>query len=99
MGSNNRRKRKYGKGGMIIITVAAVVLFAVLFIQGISLRKTVAANELRKQELIDSISEEEQRTEDIEAMRDYLDSEENIKETARDKLGLVEDDEIIFKSE
>ena len=84
---------------MIIITIAAVVLFAVLFIQGVSLRKTVNANQEVTEQLLERIEEEEQRTEDIEGMKDYVRSEENVKDTARGKLGLVEDDDIIFKPE
>ena len=99
MAKKKRVNKRDSKNGMIVITIAAVVLFAVLFIQGVSLRKTVNANEAVTEQLLEKIEEEEQRTEDIEGMRDYIRSEENIKNTARDKLGLVEDDDIIFKPE
>ena len=45
------------------------------------------------------IESEQQRTEEIEAMEEYKNTKEYVEEIAKDKLGLVYDDEILFKPE
>ena len=73
------------------------VLMAVLLVQGSSLRGKLAANENREQELQQQIDAEQQRTEEIEDLQDYMKSDEYAEKTAREKLGLVKDGEILFK--
>ena len=98
MGNGRQNRRRDNKGAMMVISAIVCVLFAVLLIQGISLRNKVVANDLLTEQLQSDISAEEERTLSIESMRDELSSEENIKNTARDKYGLVDDSQIIFKS-
>ncbi len=43
------------------------------------------------------IENENQRTEDISEMQEYMQSDEYLEKVAKDKLGLVKDGEIIFK--
>ena len=49
---------------------------AVLLVQGSSLRGKLAANENREQELQQQIDAEQQRTEEIEDLQDYMKSDE-----------------------
>ena len=53
----------------------------------------------RAEELERQIDEEEMRTEEIEEMRRYMQTDRYVEEVARDKLGLVYPDEVIFKPE
>ena len=48
-------------------------------------------------ELEAQIQEEEERTKEIEQMEEYVGTDEYIEQTARDKLGLIYENEIIFK--
>ena len=43
------------------------------------------------------IEEEKQRTDDITALKEYMQTDEYIEKTAREKLGMVKDNEILFK--
>ena len=43
------------------------------------------------------IQEEKNRSEEIEDYEEYVKTDEYIKETAEEKLGLVDPDEVIFK--
>jgi len=38
-----------------------------------------------------------QRTDDITALKEYMQTDEYIEKTAREKLGMVKDNEILFK--
>lgn len=55
--------------------------------------------EVRKVELEQQIKDEEMRAEEIENLKDYVNSPEYIEKVARDKLGLVYEDEILFRAE
>ena len=54
-------------------------------------------NENRKAQLEEEITTEEARTKDIEDMQEYMQSDEYAEKIAKEKIGLVKDNEIIFK--
>lgn len=98
--NKNSRKTaaaRQSKRTILGITAVVCVLMAVLLVQGSSLRGKLAANENREQELQQQIDAEQQRTEEIEDLQDYMKSDEYAEKTAREKLGLVKDGEILFK--
>ena len=45
------------------------------------------------------IEEENQRTADIRELQEYMQSDEYLEKTAKEKLGLVKENEIIFKEQ
>ena len=102
-GRKKRRRRRISVSrenriAMIAITLVVCFLFAVLAVEGVRLNKRIDANEARRQQLISEIEAEEYRTGEIEQLRDEMKTEEFIRQAAKERLGLVEDNEIIFKS-
>ena len=98
--SKNSRKTaaaRQNRRTILGITAVVCVLMAVLLVQGQSLRGKLAANENREQQLQQQIDGENQRTEDIGELKEYMQSDEYAEKIARDKLGLVKDGEILFK--
>ena len=61
------------------------------------MQKKVKENEAKKEELEQQLSDEEARTEEIEEMQEYMQSDEYIEKIAKEKVGLIKDNEIIFK--
>ena len=55
--------------------------------------------ESQKEELSQQIQDEEVRSGEIVKLKDYVNSKEFIEKMAREKLGLVYRNEIIFKAE
>ncbi len=96
---NSRRKARsrQNRRTMLGITAVVCVLMAVILVQGQNLNRKLAANERRTEELQQQIQDENQRTESIEEMREYMQSDEYAEKVAREKLGLVKDGEILFK--
>ena len=84
-------------GAMIAIVLVMFMLLIVLAINGISLNGKISNNNARIDDLQEQISGEEQRTEDIEELQEYMKSDEYYEQTAKNKLGFVKDGEIIFK--
>lgn len=94
------RKKKAGKKGRtteLSITIVLCCLVAVLTVKGIGLQQKVNANASRISSLDSQIEEEKNRTDEITAMKDYMQTDEYIEKTAREKLGMVKDNEILFK--
>ena len=46
-----------------------------------------------------SIESEKDRTKEIDAEKEYMKTDEYVEEAAREKLGLVKDNEIVFQEE
>ena len=100
--SKNSRKTaaaRRNKRTILGITAVVCVLMVMLLVRGQSLKEKLAANEIRKQNLQEQIDAEEQRTDEIDKMKDYIQSNEYAEKIAREKLGLVKDGEILFKEE
>lgn len=94
-----RRRKEAGlRAAMLGILTVVCILCLVLFIQGQKLRAQITRNDRIYNELNEQIAEEEARTEEIEALRDYYESEDFIRQAARDRLGLIEEGQIVFRS-
>jgi cell division protein DivIC len=82
---------------MIGITFVVCLLMITLLVQGHRLNANASANERREAELEQQIEQENQRTEEIQELEEYMKSDEYLEKEAKDKLGLIDDGEIIFK--
>ena len=90
------RKNKFA---MLSITFVVCMLFGVLLYSGYELEQRIAENELKKEALNTQIQGEEERTKEIYDLEEYMQTEEYIRSVAQSKLGLVKENEIIFKPE
>lgn len=101
MGRSARNTRKNGnkKNGLKIIAVAVLVLFGVITYSGIELQAEKQALEKRKSELEAVLQTEQERSEELEDQRAYMQTVRYIEEIARKVLGLVYPDETILRPE
>lgn len=93
---NERRKEKR-KNGLKIIALAVLVLFAVITYSSISLQEEKQALEKQYRELQLKLQEEEERFVMLEEKRAYMQTIRYIEDMAREKLGLVYEDDVIFR--
>ena len=63
----------------------------------LSLHAKNAQYKEQEEELTAQIKEQEERAKEVEEFEEYVKTDDYIKETAEDKLGLVDPNEIIFK--
>ena len=73
------------------------MLLVVLLFKGSALQSRIDANEVKKSQLQQEIAAEQARTEEIEELQDYMQSDEYTEKIAKEKIGLVKDNEILFK--
>ena len=97
-----RSQEKLSRGnrrGMVVIAGVVAVLLVVFMVQSRQISVKNASYESQKEELTQKLQDEELRSGEIDKLKDYVNSTEFIEKMAREKLGLVYDDEIIFKAE
>ena len=74
-----------------------LLLTGVLTVNSVMLQAKNKEYKEQEAELEAQIQEEKNRSEEIEDYEEYVKTDEYIKETAEEKLGLVDPDEVIFK--
>lgn len=100
MANSSYRRKKRGEHYILgLILVVMVVVVGAMVLRSLSLQKVLRENEAQISDLQSQIAAEKQRSEEIEERRKYIQTNEYKEEVAKDKLGLVNEDEIIFRIE
>lgn len=92
-----RRRRQSHKRSVMMISMVLLLLCGVLTVNSVTLQAKNDSYKEQERELTEQIEEQKARSEEIKDYEEYVKTDEYIKETAEDKLGLVDPDEIIFK--
>ena len=97
---NGKEKKRIGYNylGMAGIMVIALVLLGSLMLQSKTLERRRDYYDSKATALEKSIESEKERTKEIEAEKEHMKTDEYVEE-AREKLGLVKDNEIVFQEE
>ncbi len=91
----NRRRAHLGGWGIVLIVLA---VFGASTIGCIQLKQRNYVYQAREEALTEAIAAEQRRAEEIEELEAYTKTKKYIEDIAKEKLGLVYEDEIIFKS-
>lgn len=90
-----KKKKKYHSYIFVLL-----VLFLMVTVVGIGMikqRKILMRYEEQAASLQEEIRSEKERQKEIDSLEEYVKTDEYIKEVAREKLGLIDPNEIIFK--
>ncbi len=82
---------------MIGLTLLIAVVASTVYIDSREMRDQQRAYIEREQALERQISDEEQRTEILNERKKYVTTKQYIEEVVRDKLGLLNPDEVLLK--
>jgi cell division protein DivIC len=98
-GRSKRLKRDKWANRMAIMGITLVVLCLAVAInaKGSGLRKADLEYQIRESELAVQVKEEEDRTKDLQEYKSYVNTKQYAGEVAKEKLGLVNPDEILLK--
>ena len=78
---------------LVVLTIA---MSGFMVVKGIMQQPTVGAFHKRAEEIKESIEYEQQRIEEIDAVMEKVGTDEYIEKIAREKLGMIKSDEIVF---
>ena len=93
------RKKKQNSLAMLLVLMVIFVMMIVVFVNSRSLKTKLANYKQREATLTEQIEQEKQRAEEIEEFERYTKTKKYIEDIAREKLGLVYEDEIIIQTE
>ena len=96
-----RKKKKVGYNslGMIAIALVVLVLLGGLMLESNDLKERLTGYDAKAATLQQQIEDEQTRTEEIDKLKKYMETDEYAEEVAREKLGLVKDNETVFKKQ
>lgn len=94
---NKNQKIKRKKTGLLLVAIAVMVLCGIIAYGRTSLLEEKNAKEALYWELLEKYQTETERTQLLQERRAYMQTVRYIEEMAREKLGLVYKDEIIFR--
>ncbi len=93
-----RRSRHASRGsGTISVSIIVLVFLTVMAVQIYQMKQKDEAYAAQEDLLQEQYEEETQRAEELVELEAYMQSDEYIEDTAKNRLGLVYDNEIIFK--
>lgn len=94
------RQRKFKamqhKRSMLTVSIVVFMLFVILSVSSVSLHQKKVKYEKQIKLMEELIKEEEKRAEELNELEEYAQTDEYVEDIARDKLGLVYPNEIIF---
>lgn len=95
--SRSRSRRKKNKTGVGIIIFVVLIFFAIVSYSRMDLEKRYNEADIQINRLEAKIDKQEERQTEINNLKAYVQTKSYIEEIAREKLGLVYEDEVIFK--
>lgn len=91
-------RRRDQRKGMILVVLVVSILMIVVAVKGMELMNTLSELEAMETVLEERITEQVNRADEIAEYEKYTQTRKFIEEIAKDKLGLVYGDEIIFRN-
>lgn len=94
-----KKAENYNRLGLLTITVVVLLFLGGLYISSQRLEQRLQMYDIKKENLDQRIADEKERTVEIDNLKDYMKTDEYAEEVARERLGLVKPDEIVFQEE
>lgn len=90
------KKQNKNKSVYRLLGIVFVMAFSFMFVKGALNQPQIIKNEAMIAELKEKIEYEKKRTEEVEELKTKVDTDEYIEKVAREKLGMIKRDEIVF---
>lgn len=93
------RKKVQNRFSMFLVMLALLMVLAAVYVSSVRLQGRLDDLQAQSAALQAQIDTEKERAEEIELLRKRSQTKEYFEEIAKEKLGLVNPDEIVFKAE
>lgn len=99
MAGTRHRRKKNNRTGKLYIGMIVLAFVAVMSVQIVKVYQKDQEYISRQEELVQQLEDESERAEDLKEYEAYTKSQQYVEDTAKSKLGLAYDNEIIFKEQ
>ena len=99
-GGNARKKKKdnlNNRMALVGVTMVVLSLAAAVHIKGLDIKEKDKSYSIREENLEAQVAKEEERAKQLEEYRVYVQNKQSIEKVAKEKLGLVNRNEILLK--
>ncbi|MBQ4232891.1 MAG: septum formation initiator family protein [Lachnospiraceae bacterium] len=96
--ARRQRNRVKTKKGMWIVVLVTLVICGALFYGMSKLEVKQKALAVEQARLEQCIEEAKDKSKELDNQKAYMQTDEYVEEVAREKLGMVKDDEILFRA-
>ena len=93
------RKRRQNRLGMMLVSFVVLMLMGVILFKGRELKMKQAEYQQKEETLQAQIDEEHERTKRLSDYEKYTKTDKFVEEIAKEKLGLLYENEILFRSD
>ncbi len=93
----SRHDKAVNRMTLVGITLVVVSLAVAINLRGTSLKAKDLEYQVKEANLIRQVEEEQDRSEELEERRIFVQTKQYIEQVAKEKLGLVNPDEILLK--
>lgn len=93
------RKKNQNRLSMFLVCLVVLMIVVVVAVKSVELQEKIDVKAREEMLLEQKISAEQARTEEIEELAKEVQTKGYIEDVAREKLGLVYEDEILFKED
>lgn len=94
-----KRRRRKNRAGLYLVMLVAALFVGTLAVHGYTLRANCQKLATEQSNLKEKKKSLEKEQEDIKEQAEYRKTDQYVEDVAREKFGLVYDNEIIFKAE
>lgn len=94
-----KNRLQHHKRSVVAVSAVIVLMSAVIIVHGMALMESNRAYKVQEAELQALLDAEKERSEEIDELKDYIGTDEYIEGVAKEKLGMVRENEILFRSE
>lgn len=91
------RRQRQNRFSMFLVMLVVVMLLVVVAINSRAIHEKMDTNQAKIEQLAEQIADEKAREGEIKEFEKYTHTKAYVEEVAHDKLGLVYEDEILFK--
>ncbi len=92
-----RKTNRQSKLGLFVVFLVVLTVIIACGVRSISLRKQSRELAITESQLENQIESEHLRTDELEEREKYMKTKKYIEDEAKNKLGLVNEDEIVIK--
>ncbi|MFV0528308.1 MAG: FtsB family cell division protein [Lachnospiraceae bacterium] len=92
-----KESRRKNKVAMLCIVLIVFTILGAMFLHGRNLNAQIIDYAEKESTLQEQIDQETTRTTEIDEEKEYMQTHEYAEEVARNKLGMVKDNELYFK--
>ncbi len=92
-------KKRQNRFSVILITIVLIMMIIIVSVSRYNISQKQAEYDKREAQLQEQIDDESRRAEEIAEYEKYTKTKKYAEEVAKEKLGLVNENEIIFKEE